>query len=73
MIREELIGKSVEVDGIKGIVIDETKNMIVIKCNDKARRFIKKNHKFTFKLSTGKCLINGDEIVMRPEERLRVR
>lgn len=69
--RKELIGKKIKIiesknktnKGIKGKVIDETKNTITI--DDK--KFIKKN--ITFEID-GK-IIEGKDIMFRPEERIK--
>jgi len=76
LLRGELIGLETEIvesennanKGIKGKVIDETKNMITIK-GKKTWRLIKKQNMFKF----GKTSIEGRLLVDRPEERIKTR
>jgi len=78
--KHELIGKEVEViesknitqKGIKGKITDETEKTIKIESGDRERIVAKKGSVFVFKLPKGeKVKINGDEIVARPEDRIR--
>jgi len=70
----ELIGSTIEIIGsknktlvgLKGIVVDETKNMIII--NNKGTKKILKSH-ITFKVD-GK-IIEGKQIQKRPEDRIK--
>ena len=63
----EFIGKDVEITesenksniGLKGKIIDETKNIIIIKNQNKIN-FVNEN-----------ITINGKEIIGRPEERIK--
>lgn len=80
LVRHELIGLDVEVIesknkkniGIKGKVIDETKNMLVIERNDgKEVKLIKDQNIFCFILGDTKVKIDGKLLVGRPEERIR--
>lgn len=70
----ELIGKHVEAEGIRGKIIDETKNMIVIKDgkSNKTKKITKKNHTFIIKIENKELMINGDDIAIRPEERAKL-
>ena len=67
LLRTNLIGKRIEVGGIQGIIIDETKNMLTVKEGKQEKKIIKKNHVM---IIDGKE-INGEEIIGRTEERLR--
>lgn len=78
--KTEFIGSEIEVmesmnkvlKGIKGIIIDETKNMITIRTQDKkAKRLIKKDIIFTICNKGEKYIIKGSEITFRPEERIK--
>ena len=56
--------------GLKGRVIDETKNTFTLECEDgKIRKILKKG----IKLKKGKEIIIGEEIIGRPEIRLKKR
>ncbi len=78
-LRGELIGLKMEVIdsqnknliGIQGEIIDETKNTIKIKNNDKIMTILKKQ--VTLKISNGKNEIqtNGELLIGRPEDRLK--
>ena len=57
--------------GIKGNIIDETRNTIVIE-TDRGRKIImKKGAKFRVKLGDKYLDINGDDINYRPHERIK--
>jgi RNase P/RNase MRP subunit p29 len=73
ILKGEFIGKHVKVDEIKGKIIDETKNLLIIKDNNgKTRKLIKKNHTFTIKIKDKEHQIKGEDINTRPEERIRM-
>lgn len=78
--RHELIGLTVEIIdsnhegfvGIKGIVIDETRNMLTIDTGNIEKRVPKDNAIFLFTLPDKKQVsINGKVIVARPEDRIK--
>lgn len=61
-----------------GTIIDESKNMLIIKKNDMIKKYVKKDYLFQFKLPKGTenekemyLEVNGEKIVGRPENRLR--
>lgn len=78
----ELIGLEVEVVdhsdkglvGLAGMVVWETKNMLLIESSGREVRVPKHYAKFSFKLpSSGSLVIvEGEEILERPEERVRM-
>ncbi len=78
--RHELIGLDVEVVesknkkqvGIKGRVVDETKNTLVI-FDGREKRIEKKSAKFAFKVSGKKIIVDGSLLVARPEDRIKIR
>ena len=82
LVRHELIGLRVKVVnsthpqliGLEGEVIDETKNMLMIK-TPKGRKLVQKAIcTFQFKLPDGRLVnVNGRLIVGRPEDRLKKR
>ena len=78
--RHELIGLAVEIIdsthkgfvGIKGIVIDETRNIITIDTGDVEKKIPKADVTFLFTLPHGEQVsIEGKVIVARPEDRIK--
>ncbi|MGC8566177.1 MAG: ribonuclease P protein component 1 [Caldisphaera sp.] len=76
----ELIGLDVfivkhldpSLEGIKGKVVYETRNTILIRCGDKDKIVLKSGGKFKFYLDDGKeILVNGDDIIGLPEDRVK--
>ena len=73
----ELIGEEVEVVksnnksslGIKGKVVDETKQTIKIEMLGKTKTLLKKN--ITFKLKKSGRIVDGKKLTKRPEERIK--
>ena len=72
-LRAELIGSKVRLPNknIAGRIIDETKNTFVIKMVDNKKRILKKNNFFEFDLNGKKEIIEGNKLIMRPEERIK--
>ncbi|MFX1410141.1 MAG: ribonuclease P protein subunit [Promethearchaeota archaeon] len=54
-----------------GVVIDETKNMLITQKNKVIKKYIKKDHIFRFKLDESMLEVNGSKIVGIPINRLR--
>jgi len=80
LVRHELIGLEVEVKkstnksqiGIKGRVVDETYNMLVIETEKGEKRVEKKSCVFIFKLPNGKKVeVEGWVLIGRPEDRIK--
>jgi ribonuclease P protein subunit POP4 len=80
LVRHELIGLEVEVRkstnksqiGIKGRVIDETYNMLVIETEKGEKKVEKKSCVFVFKLPNGKKVeVEGWVLVGGPEDRIK--
>lgn len=81
ILRHELIGLYVKVkksrnasqEGLKGKVVDETYNMLVVEGKDgKERRVAKKDCVFVFTLPDGrKVEVDGKLLVGRPEDRIK--
>lgn len=73
--KHELIGLWCEVlystnknqEGIKGVVEDETKNMLCIQ----GKKIQKKYAKFRFTFGKEDVIVNGDELLFRPEDRTK--
>ncbi|MHA1438721.1 MAG: ribonuclease P protein subunit [Promethearchaeota archaeon] len=70
----KLIPKSRKI-GFKniGIVIDETKNMLITETNKKIKKYIKKDHIFRFEIPNSNDMleVEGNKIVGDPINRLR--
>ena len=65
----ELIGLAVEVEGRKGRVVNETRNLLVIEGDGKETRWVKKDH--TFRFPEKEVAIEGRLLVGKPEERIK--
>ena len=82
ILRHELIGLSVRVteatdpsvNGIRGTVVDETKNMLEILTSEKTLMIPKEIATFRFNLPSGiRVDVDGQRLVARPESRLKTR
>lgn len=82
LIRHELIGLEAEVArsdnasqvGIRGLVVDETKNLIVIETPKGAKRIQKVGSEFIFTIPGGrKVKVRGSLIAKRHEDRVKIK
>jgi ribonuclease P protein subunit POP4 len=82
IIRHELIGLEVEVVestnkfqvGIKGMVVDETKKLLIIETKKGVKKIQKDGAVFMFKLPSGvKVKVDGKRILARPEDRIKLK
>ena len=75
ILRGEFIGKYVKAPnkGIEGKIIDETKNSFFVKTKNTKKRVLKQNTLFELKLRTGYITIEGNSILMKPEDRIKIR
>jgi ribonuclease P protein subunit POP4 len=80
VLKHELIGLEVSVlespnsseIGKKGMIVQETKNMIVIQGANKDTKIQKKDRKFVIKLPDGKKVkVLGNKILFRSEDRIK--
>jgi ribonuclease P protein subunit POP4 len=81
LLQHELIGLRVNVDessnralrGLRGTVIDETRNMLVIENDQSAeKRVSKAGNRFIFELDDGVLVrVKGDRLISRPEDRIK--
>lgn len=79
IIRHELIGLDVKVVNdsnpnnisITGKVIDETRNTIVIRHREEAKRVAKRDALFLFSLPGAEVEVEGSALVGRPEDRVK--
>lgn len=75
----ELIGKKVKVkkakninnENIQGTIIDETKNTLKIKSEQKTLQIIKQNANFEINKKGQKIILRGDLLVGNPEDRIK--
>jgi RNase P/RNase MRP subunit p29 len=75
----DLIGFKVSVkpkkskDGFtsSGIIIDDTKNLLIVKKDNKTKKYVKKDYQFRVLFEGGILEIDGTKIVGVPENRLR--
>lgn len=71
-----LIGKNIEITksknkslvGLKGRIIDETKNMIIL---DNQKKLIKSQSTFKIKIKNNTYEIDGKVLQTRPEDRIK--
>ena len=79
-LKSELIGLEVEVTdysnkdliGLKGVVVDETKNMLHIDVSGVEIKKISKGHAiFVFSKGSEKYVINGNDLISRPWDRVK--
>jgi len=82
ILRHELIGLAVRVteatdpsvNGVRGTVVDETKNMLKILTSEKTIMIPKQIATFRFNLPSGiRVDVDGQRLVARPESRLKTR
>ncbi|MAE42852.1 hypothetical protein CMO93_03700 [Candidatus Woesearchaeota archaeon] len=76
ILRGEFIGKQVKAlnKGTEGKIIDESKNSFLIRTkNNMKKRLLKQNALFELKLKSGNALIDGNSILMKPEDRIKIR
>jgi len=79
IVRQELIGLTLEVVdannpaliGIKGKVIDETKNTLTIETKNKTKKLVKKQVTIKLIINGKTVQIGGLKLTKRPEERIK--
>lgn len=71
--RRELIGLVVEVErlGLKGQVVDETKNTFLVETPSGVKRVPKIGNRFVFRVGMEAHEVDGDMIAFRPEDRTK--
>jgi ribonuclease P protein subunit POP4 len=77
--KHELIGSYAEIVdstnksniGIKGKIIDETKNTIIIQKKDEKKTLLKNNIMLIIKIENKKYKIQGKILAKRPKDRLK--
>ena len=59
--------------GVKGRVVDETKNLLIIASKGRLKKVLKKGGVFLFMLPAGrKVEVEGEKILARPEDRVKL-
>ena len=79
LIKHEHIGLKVSIAdsdnssiiGLKGIVVNETRNTLVIETDKGEKTLLKEQCVFVFELPEGKVRIDGKLLASRPEDRIR--
>ena len=79
--RGELIGLNVEIvysknpgiKGIKGSIIDETKNTFLVETENGRKKILKEQCIFEFEFPDKKVRVEGKLLLHRPEDRLKIR
>ncbi len=78
--KSEFIGKNIEIthsknkanSGLKGKIIDETKNTVKIRTKKGETKMLIKNN-ITFRIKGNESEIKGEEIQHAPEDRIKIR
>jgi ribonuclease P protein subunit POP4 len=78
IVLHELVGLKVSVVnssdpdqiGIRGVVVDETKNLLLIRQNGLVKKVVKKISTFKFIAEKNTFTVKGEEISFRPHERI---
>ena len=76
ILRGEFIGKEIRIKDkkIEGKIIDETKNSFLIKTGkNMKKKLLKKNCTFELISSPKNVTIEGNLILMRPEDRIKIK
>lgn len=55
----------------EGIIIDETKELIIMKKEGKIKKFLKRSHDFLFEIEGEKIKLKGNSLIGRPEDRVK--
>jgi len=79
VVKDELIGRTVTVtdctdptwEKVSGVIIDETKNMLVIEVNGQRRRIAKEIATFVIDMAGTPVPVKGSRLQYRPEERIK--
>jgi len=79
LVKHELIGLRVKVntstnknqEGLEGIVVDETRNTLVIETESGEKILIKDQCSFIFEVGSENVKVDGKILVARPEDRIK--
>lgn len=78
--RVEFIGRSVKIVnspnsslvGLEGKIVDETMKTFKILVNGEIKTVFKKGALFALNIDSKNTLLNGNDIIIRPEDRLKI-
>lgn len=81
LVNHELIGlntkvldsKNRSIIGLEGMVVDETKSMLVIHTDGGNKMIPKQHNQFRFVTNSQDIIIDGSSISKRPEDRIKVK
>lgn len=75
LLRGEFIGLYARLKGkkIDGKIIDETKNMFLIETKEGRKKVIKKNNSFELFINKKPISVDGEMLVLRPEDRIKAK
>jgi ribonuclease P protein subunit POP4 len=81
LVNHELIGlqtqivdsSNKEIIGLSGKIIDETKSMLVLETKTGTKMVPKQHTNWKFTLNDQECIVDGNIISKRPEDRIKVR
>ena len=81
LVKDELIGRTVEIVGsankanvgLRGRIVDETKNLLVIETSRGLKKVLKKTNTFQISYLGGKITVNGGLLLGAPEERIKTK
>lgn len=74
VLRHEFIGKMIANEaGIRGKVIDETKSSFLVKTGSGRKRMLKQGSVFTLSTGKGEFTMTGNSILMKPEDRIKIK
>lgn len=73
--RSEFIGRVVRLGSkrIVGEIIDETKNLFILKMGNNRKKIQKKGNNFHFSLKGKNVIIDGEKLILRSEDRIKLK
>lgn len=81
ILRAEIIGKNIEIVdsknksliGLKGKIVDETKNAFIVMSDGKKKMVLKSHIKMIVKWQDKRILVDGKLLAKRPEDRINIK
>ncbi len=71
LICEVIKAKNKDIIGLRGKIIDETKNTLKILCKNKIKTILKNQITLNIKIGNKTIQIQGEKLLKRPEERIK--